>query len=183
MRFIAWKYLKHSACNVRNRSSEKLLQPEYSIVAATLSDLSAIDRCNRESLPENYEPYFIANYIRRWPNLVLLAKDKTGSTLGYALGRVGDVNDVNYQHSETGFLTSIAVHPDSRNFGVGYALMNSMHFFMKQDYNLKSLSLHVRESNEGAIRFYKSMNYVEVSTMYHYYVNHENALLLTKFLS
>lgn len=41
---------------------------------ATRSDVSAIQRCNLATLPENYSSNFYINHLRQWPDLALVAE-------------------------------------------------------------------------------------------------------------
>lgn len=154
------------------------------IRAAEIDDINGINRCNRASLPENYGDSFFKGYIKTWPRLALVATDKNDVVIGYVLGRVGDVEDPMYILSENGFLTSVAVLPGYRSFGIGGRLIKELHSTMAASPHwLSTVSLHVREENEKAIKLYKQLGYVVELKLPKHYPDGGTAFLMTKKLS
>lgn len=160
--------------------AERDTAARYHIRPAVLGDVPGIRACNKLSLPENYNTRFLELYVKRWPRLSLVALDADDTLVAYTLGRVGDVNDHTYAASETGFLTSIAVLPECRKLGVGNVLMQTLHDNMVSAHQLRSVSLHCRDSNQQAIRFYMSLGYKIDEVLESYYEDRGTALLMKK---
>ena len=158
--------------------TRRLLMSHLVIRPATPADVSAIDRCNRLSLPENYDDAFYMNFISKWPALTLVAVPSSGTeVLGYSLCQLQESS-----FSRNGFITSIAVLPAFRNLGIGGMLMNNTHRVLFETFEATAVSLHCRPSNVSAVRFYKSIEYIENVYIPLYYMDGEAAWLLTKKL-
>ena len=101
----------------------------------------------------------------------LLVAEKNGKVLGYV--GISCILD-------EGYITNIAVFPDSRKQGVGTALINKL-FDLAEDLSLSFISLEVRESNISAISLYEKMGFIKVGTRKNFYRDPiENASIMTK---
>ncbi len=77
-------------------------------------------------------------------------------------------------------MMNIAVHPDWRNRGIGYALITELVEALKKK-DVVSLSLEVRVSNEAAIGLYKKMGFAVAGKRPGYYRNpREDAYIMRK---
>ena len=77
-------------------------------------------------------------------------------------------------------MMNIAVHPDYRNQGIGYALIERLITALKEK-NVISLCLEVRVSNESAIGLYSKMGFAVVGKRPGYYRNpREDAYIMRK---
>lgn len=77
-------------------------------------------------------------------------------------------------------MMNIAVHPDYRNRGVGFALIERLIDHLKER-NVISLCLEVRVSNESAIGLYTKMGFNVVGKRPGYYRNpREDAYIMRK---
>ena len=77
-------------------------------------------------------------------------------------------------------MMNIAVHPDYRKQGIGYALIDKL-IPQLQERDVISLSLEVRVSNEGAIGLYHKMGFEVVGKRPNYYRNpREDAYIMRK---
>ena len=75
---------------------------------------------------------------------------------------------------------NIAVHPDYRKQGIGYALIERLIAALKEK-NVISLCLEVRVSNESAIGLYSKMGFAVVGKRPGYYRNpREDAYIMRK---
>ena len=79
-------------------------------------------------------------------------------------------------------LTSIAVHPAHQRKGLGKILLSDL---MKRSISLRTNLIHleVKDTNEKAIAFYKSMGFKKISTRSHLYKDGSNAIILVKKLN
>ena len=77
-------------------------------------------------------------------------------------------------------MMNIAVHPDYRKQGIGYALIERLITALKEK-NVISLCLEVRVSNESAIGLYSKMGFAVVGKRPGYYRNpREDAYIMRK---
>lgn len=77
-------------------------------------------------------------------------------------------------------MMNIAVHPDYRKQGIGYALIANLIILLKAK-NVITLSLEVRPSNENAINLYNKMGFKIVGRRPGYYRNpREDAYIMRK---
>lgn len=80
---------------------------------------------------------------------------------------VGYICTHNDEHEA--YIASIAVAPIVRRQGIGRELLLSViQHYQAQD-AMQSLSLHVRQSNQGAIALYKSLGFDTIGTEQQYY--------------
>ena len=64
--------------NLAVRNAESLSQfPNIQLRLARRADVPSIQRCNLDSLPENYNSQFYVNHMRQWPDLCLVAEDNS----------------------------------------------------------------------------------------------------------
>lgn len=69
----------YSSTSSDNSSQDLLGHIELRV--ATRSDISAIQRCNLATLPENYSSNFYMNHLRQWPDLALVAEHVKPSSM------------------------------------------------------------------------------------------------------
>lgn len=80
-----------------------------------------------------------------------------------------------------GEIANIAVHPDFWRQGIGRALMQTA-LDKAAELGFPRVMLEVRESNEPAQALYRSLGFVEDGRRPKYYVNGEDALLMSVHL-
>jgi ribosomal protein S18 acetylase RimI-like enzyme len=145
---------------------------------ARREDLFPILNCNLRNLPENYEPVFYHQQFTAFPFLNLVVENREEFVIGYALGQVRLDSD---SHKIIGgHLLSIAIDESYRRQGIGTRLMSSLHLQWAYYYpTITSIELHVRPSNESALRQYTTRYGYEISERLEgYYLDQEDALLL-----
>ena len=118
-------------------------------------------------------PFSVEGYRRECsdPKAVTLVAESEGRIIGYAnLWNVaGDVT-----------LNNIAVAEGYRSKGAGTRLMEEI---MRRFSECRFITLEVRKSNEGAIRFYRKFGFVQVGLRRDFYEKPtEDAVLMTKLL-
>ena len=75
-----------------------------------------------------------------------------------------------------GHITSLSVLRTHRKLGLAATLMRAAHRALRECYDAKDVSLHVRVSNEAAIHLYKDvLQYEEVGVEAKYYADGEDA--------
>uniref|UniRef100_A0A7S2HE16 N-acetyltransferase domain-containing protein n=1 Tax=Octactis speculum TaxID=3111310 RepID=A0A7S2HE16_9STRA len=168
---------------------------------ARKDDIPGIQRCNLKTLPENYAISFYSQHLSNWPHIALVAEElpappspgttllypRKGEVVGYVLGRMetgtskaGLVNRM----TRHGHITSLAVMPDFRRLGLAQQMMEKVHSQMRLHYSADKSSLHVRITNEGAVRLYQnSLGYETMQVIGNYYSDGEDAFLMTASLA
>lgn len=76
---------------------------------------------------------------------------------------------------EVADLTYLVVHPDYRRLGIGNLLLKEL----IKDEEIKRIMLEVRESNTGAIEFYKNNGFIILRKIVNYYSD-ENAISMER---
>jgi ribosomal protein S18 acetylase RimI-like enzyme len=161
-----------------------------SVRRATPADLLAMQYCNLQCLPENYQIKYYMYHLLSWPHLLYVAEDLDGSIVGYVLAKMeespgstdagsssntaatsGAVKPVRHGH-----ITSLAVQRSHRKLGIAKRLMCIAHQAMREEYNAAYVSLHVRLSNVAAQHLYRdSLGYQIHTTEVRYYADGEDA--------
>mmetsp|Transcript_5597 Transcript_5597/g.11820 ORF Transcript_5597/g.11820 Transcript_5597/m.11820 type:complete len:506 (-) Transcript_5597:125-1642(-) len=82
-----------------------------------------------------------------------------------------------------GHVTSIAVHSHARRLGIASSLLDQLHYHLGQCYNAKSVGLHVRISNQAAVKLYcERLGYDVADIIPFYYGDGEDAYFMKKDL-
>lgn len=139
---------------------------------ATVDDIKAIDKLNRAILPENYNRKTYEVHIDLYPTLNWVAVSDT-QIVGYVLVQIEDKVEAH--------ITSIAVDPNHRRSGIGKRLLVNTLIAAKK-IRLLSCSLHVRVSNEAAIKLYEGLNFNKIRVKTNYYEDGEDAYLMRRQL-
>mmetsp|Transcript_18549 Transcript_18549/g.24110 ORF Transcript_18549/g.24110 Transcript_18549/m.24110 type:complete len:302 (+) Transcript_18549:175-1080(+) len=161
------------------------------IQVATRSDIPEIQKCNRATLPENYNDAFFESHLSDWPDMSFVAKSE-GAVLGYVLGRLEYEDRQKFSSSSRNFIsstefrtkkkcghiTSLAVSEQYRRRGLARKLMHAVHESMIHNYHVHRARLHVRCSNHDALRLYARLGYTIHSVVKGYYADGESAYLM-----
>lgn len=135
--------------------------------AKHIEDLAAIEKLCF-SKPWSYES--LAEELSN-PLAVLFVAEIDGKTVAYA-GMHHIIDE--------GYITNIAVHPDSRGQGVATALVHVLDAYAK-DNELAILTLEVRRSNSEAIGIYEREGFDEEGVRRDFYETpKEDGLIMTK---
>jgi len=107
-------------------------------------------------------------------NHELLVAEEDGKVLGY-IGMMTVLDE--------GYISNVAVAPESRRRGIGRALVRSMRL-QAAERGLLFITLEVREHNEGAVALYAGEGFRTVGRRRGYYERpKEDALLMTYFFN
>ncbi|MBS7610895.1 ribosomal protein S18-alanine N-acetyltransferase [Candidatus Bathyarchaeota archaeon] len=162
--------------------SEHELGTSFTLRNFKPQDLDAVMHINLTCLPENYTPSFYMNHYESFPKAFYVA-EVDSKIIGYVMSRVerGLSNHKPISVVKKGHIISIAVLPDYRRKGVGKSLMiNSLKGL--KDYGAEECYLEVRISNTPAINLYKSLDFEIIRIIRGYYLNGEDAYLMSRRL-
>ena len=119
-----------------------------------------------------------------WPDLMFVAENTDNKKIvGYVIGKIDEKDDSELKERK-GHITSISVLKSYRRMGIANRLMIATHRAMKSVFDLKFVTLHVRETNEGALGLYKdSLKYEVLKITPKYYSDNEDAYFMKKVLT
>ena len=143
------------------------------------SDIDKVIYINQVSLPENYSSYFFMDLFQQFPETFIVAEED-GQIMGYVMCRIetGLPSFRTFDIPKRGHIISIAVLPQYRNRGVGYALARRALQAMGT-YKAKECYLEVRVSNLPATNLYKKLGFKITKIVKGYYADGESAHIMT----
>jgi len=178
----------------------------YIIRRATEADIDQVIEVNLRSLPENYWYGFYQYVLSEWGDLFLVA-EIGGKIVGYMMNRVEETHDrvlmglenelepahkrsgpldvfkrVFSGSARVGHVISIAVLQEYRRRGIGSALMSEALKIFEKKYDVDSVYLEVRVSNQPAINMYEKFGFVKARRIRGYYRDGEDAYVMVKRL-
>lgn len=145
------------------------------------SDIPNVQRANITNLPENYFLKYYLYHALSWPQLSYVAVDVGSSShgrytpdapkiVGYVLAKMDEETPTN------GHITSLSVMRTHRRLGLAEKLMRQATRAMHEYYGGRSVSLHVRRSNEAAIGLYTGrLGFEREKVEQKYYADGEDA--------
>lgn len=145
-------------------------------------DLEQVVHINRLCLPENYTNYFFAELHKRFPETFLVAEEN-GRIVGYVMCRI-EAGLLGFSFrgiGKKGHVVSVAVLPSHQRKGIGHALMVKVMENMWL-YNAKHCFLEVRVTNKAAVNLYKNMGFKVTRVIRGYYVDREDAYVMSREL-
>lgn len=133
-----------------------------------------VRRCKEEDLEEVYKiecasfkfPYpskFFYDYLDK----LFFVLEKNGRIVGYVIA-----------DEKRNIIMSIAIHPEYRRKGYGRTLLEHVLRLLKGE-----VILQVRKSNVGAIKFYEKLGFKKKEEIKNYYIDGEDAFLMSKKLN
>ncbi|MBE7003375.1 MAG: ribosomal-protein-alanine N-acetyltransferase [Ruminococcaceae bacterium] len=148
------------------------LKKEVSITLMTHDHLDEVAALERVCFSDPWSRNMLAEELDNAMSAYLVALDKEdGSVVGYA-GL--------YVVADEGYITNVAVRPESRRGGVAGALLDVLINFAEGN-ALAFLTLEVRASNYAAIALYGSRGFRGVGRRTNYYEHpREDAIIMTK---
>ena len=178
----------------------------YIVRRATEADIDQVIEVNLRSLPENYWYGFYQYVLSEWGDLFLVA-EIGGKIVGYMMNRVEETHDrvlmglenelepahkrsgpldvfkrVFSGSARVGHVISIAVLQEYRRRGIGSALMSEALKIFEEKYDVDSVYLEVRVSNQPAINMYEKFGFVKARIIRGYYRDGEDAYVMVKRL-
>lgn len=144
---------------------------EVEIVPATQADILEIDALEQRAFPLPWRREFFESELRGSGRYALVAR-RGGALAGYVFAMwFFDEMHVN----------KIAVDERLRRQGVALALMEECLRFARAN-QIKTISLEVRKSNEGAQAFYRFLDFEPTYVRPRYYPDGEAAVIMVKTL-
>ena len=141
------------------------------ITSARKRDIDAIHQLEVASFPSPWRREFFETELRATGRLNLVAR-RGDEVIGYLFAMwFFDEMHVN----------KIAVAEHERRRGIAKLLMDHCFRFANM-HHIKSLSLEVRQSNDGAIDFYRTLDFVPTYVRPRYYPDGESAVVMMREL-
>ena len=137
------------------------------------TDVPTISAIVAEALHEHYDPSLYGSLGADWPDGFLVAVDARDTPIGFLLG-------VSQVPGESRVLM-FAVEEGGRGAGVGRRLMDAFLERSRQR-GFHRVTLEVRVSNVGAIRFYTRYRYSVIDLLRGYYSDGENGYHMAREL-
>ncbi|MCS7095603.1 MAG: ribosomal protein S18-alanine N-acetyltransferase [Nitrososphaerota archaeon] len=158
------------------------MQQTFELRKFNPKDLDRVVYINRTCLPENYIDQFFLDLHERFPETFIVA-EVDDEIVGYIMCRI-EMGLSNYGLGgfiKKGHVVSLAVMPQYRRMGIGYALVYKAMEGMRV-YNAKQCYLEVRVSNIPAINLYTKLGFKIARVIRGYYSDGEDAYLMTRNL-
>merc|ERR1712187_906529 len=150
-----------------------------SIRPATIDDLPAMQECNLNCLPENYQLKYYFYHMLSWPQLPHVAQEFSGKIVGYVLAKMEEDDEEVHGH-----ITSLAVARSHRKMGIATKLMRASIAAMEECFKAEHVSLHVRYTNRAAFALYSQTLGFEINDIEKgYYADKEDAYDMRKMLA
>lgn len=147
------------------------MQTTFSIVPANLRDLGTLRTLEHVCFGDDAWPLIDLFGVLTLPGIIRLKAEIDEKMVGFIAGDPKPWD-------EQGWITTVGVHPDQRNKGIGSALILQCERLMK----MSKVRLSVRQSNSTAILLYTHMGYQQVGVWPNYYHDKESALIFEKSL-
>lgn len=141
------------------------------IVPATILDLNALRKLEKESFDRDAWPLFDLMAVLSFPDVVRLKAVEDHHMVGFV---AGDPRP----RDGWGWIATIAVDPRYRRRGIGRALLKAC----ESKLGVPRSRLTVRMSNLGAIQLYEQDGYVSIDMWKSYYSDGEDAKVMEKVL-
>ena len=137
----------------------------------TISDIPKVAEIDKNALPENWSEKNYNESLEN-PNYHIWVAKLDDKIVGFISM---------YCASGEGYICNIAVEKSHRKRGIGTALLSEAIRYSKRK-NLEFLTLEVRESNIGAVKFYEKLEFAKIGIRKNFYSNPtENAVIMTLY--
>lgn len=144
---------------------------EFVVRKMTVDDIPQVAAIEKELFTMPWSEQAFADELENKSATILVAQ-AGGEVAGFA-----DMREI----AGECYINNIGVKLDHRRKGIGRALMQALEDSATDA--AEFITLEVRQSNEAAIRLYKSMGYIKVGTRRGFYEQpKEDADLMTKYL-
>lgn len=154
---------------------------EVEIRSCKKEDLEEVYAIERGSFPTPWSRFLFENLLLRSSGDFLVAVD--GETVvGYAIAIVErNFEFWGFRFGERGHLLNIAVEKGKRRRGIGTSLLRAIIDRLRKK-DIADVWLEVRARNVGARKFYQDLGFQESGLVNHYYLNGDDAVIMTRRL-
>jgi len=139
------------------------------IETASLKDLNNLRELEKICFPIDNWPLLDLIGVLTIPGIIRVKATFIKDFVGFIAGNVNN-------KESTGWITTIAVHPEFQNRGIAQRLLLECENRMSVD----KIKLTVRKSNSKAIRLYEKNGYFQNEIWNSYYIDGEDAILFQK---
>ncbi len=144
----------------------------------TEGDLDEIYGIEWMNFPIPWSPFSLRDYLQSRIGYFLVATDGK-EILGYAIATVE--KQINQRIIERGHLLKLVVRKGYRRKRVGSSLLKALIYNMEQK-GIEEIFLEVRVENPPARKLYQKFGFKDREYMANFYLNGDDALLMTKKL-
>jgi N-alpha-acetyltransferase 10/11 len=141
----------------------------FQISTATWHDLNTLRTIEQACFGEEAWPVWDLIAVLTLPRIIRLKAVVGEEMIGFVSGDL-------HPEEKMGWVTTLGVLPPHRGQGIATALLLACEKQMK----MPRIQLCVRRTNETALNLYLKNGYTQVNVWPHYYLNHEDALVLEK---
>jgi ribosomal protein S18 acetylase RimI-like enzyme len=145
---------------------------KFEILSSNLRDLSELRKLEHVCFGDDAWPLIDLIGVLGLPGIIRLKAVVDEKMAGFI---AGDPKP----WEEQGWITTVGVHPENRQQGIGSALIRECEVQMK----MPKVRLSVRQSNINAVLLYEHLGYHQVGIWPKYYRDGEDALVLEKIIS
>ncbi|MHA1799712.1 MAG: GNAT family N-acetyltransferase [Candidatus Helarchaeota archaeon] len=140
------------------------------------TDYAGVSNVNSASLIVSFT-YLYEDFHRKNPDLFIVAENEINKKiLGFILV---EKNPKGFKKGSSALIYAIAVHPGYKRLGIGSGLIRNIAINLRYNHpKIRKLYLHVQETNDEAITFYKNLGFKEVKFLKEFYSWGENAYQL-----
>ena len=138
------------------------------ITPAGVDDLEEVAALEEEAFPSPWKRAYFEGELYGERRFCVVARDAKGTLVGYVFAM--------YYLDEM-HINKIATRSTARRAGIATQLMEECRQFALQN-GIRTFSLEVRQSNEGAQQFYRNLNFHAVYTRRDYYPDGEAAVVM-----
>ena len=145
------------------------MHDDLQIVPATSADIEAVHQIEMESFPSPWRREFFDGELRADWRLNLVAR-RAETVVGYLFAMwLFDELHIN----------KIAVAEEHRRKGIADTMMEKLFDFAREN-DIRTISLEVRRSNEGAQEFYRHLDFESSYLRPRYYPDGEAAVVMVR---
>ena len=134
------------------------------------TDEEGVYKINKLTLEISFKSLY-SIFHRNNPDLFLIAENTlSGQIIGFILVTITK----KFELSESGLIYAIGIHPDYQKKGIGKKLIDELkeNLLIRK---IKSIYLHVKESNNSAIKFYSNLGFKKLELIEKFYSWGESA--------
>jgi ribosomal-protein-alanine acetyltransferase len=135
----------------------------FKIETATLEDLDALQKIEKECFSEEAFTQEHLTYLLETPNAISLKAEADNKIVGFIMGLIETHGKVRGGH-----IFTIDVAAKHRRTGIGLKLLDELERFFLEN-GVKAVYLEVRADNKAALELYRKKGYSEIQPLENYY--------------